>query len=307
MAVKEKTESVVDGIEWNVDTEVQLFYAMHGHKPVGVNKYFQMACILEKFRNSINRDITSKVIWDHLDTMYDMQALDDTENLPFPNDEREFCLPEADFANMMKDKLQQEKTDSDVEPDTETKLEQKKESGKSAKEVTKKESSKDLKENSLKKDSKESKDVNKDRKDKEVTKESKKFSGKDIKDGRRESKDGKESKKDNKKDIKEVPKETKKESTESKDPKPVKSRGSIKEKKEVKKEDEKDESLATYVNSVKRERIRELSDSKSDDCSPKRVAKRSTRGSLKPDDTSSNKSSSPITTPTPPPSKRRRT
>jgi hypothetical protein len=35
MAVKEKTESVVDGIEWNVDTEVQLFYAMHGHKPVG--------------------------------------------------------------------------------------------------------------------------------------------------------------------------------------------------------------------------------------------------------------------------------
>jgi hypothetical protein len=35
MAVKEKTENVVDGIEWNVDTEVQLFYAMHGHKPVG--------------------------------------------------------------------------------------------------------------------------------------------------------------------------------------------------------------------------------------------------------------------------------
>lgn len=42
---------------------------------LGVNKYFQMACILEKFRNSVNRDITSKVIWDHLDTMYDMQAL----------------------------------------------------------------------------------------------------------------------------------------------------------------------------------------------------------------------------------------
>jgi hypothetical protein len=35
MAVKEKTENAVDGIEWNVDNEVQLFYAMHGHKPVG--------------------------------------------------------------------------------------------------------------------------------------------------------------------------------------------------------------------------------------------------------------------------------
>ena len=42
---------------------------------LGVNKYFQMACIYEKFRNSVNKDITSKVIWDHLDTMYDMQAL----------------------------------------------------------------------------------------------------------------------------------------------------------------------------------------------------------------------------------------
>jgi len=35
MAVEEKTDSAVDEIEWNVDTEVQLFYAMYGHKPVG--------------------------------------------------------------------------------------------------------------------------------------------------------------------------------------------------------------------------------------------------------------------------------
>jgi MRG-binding protein len=203
---------------------------------------------------------------------------DDTENLPFPNDEREFSLPEADFASMMNEKLKQEKPEGDVEPDAEIKHE-KKESIKNVKEVSKKENSKDLKENSHKKDSKESKDVTKDRKDKEVTKEPKKISGKDLKDGRRESKE----------------------------PKPVKSRGSIKEKKEGKKEEEKDESLATYINSIKKERVRELSESKSDDSSPKRGAKRSTRGSIKPDDTSSNKSSSPITTPTPPPSKRRRT
>lgn len=35
MAVEEKTDTTVDEIEWNVDTEVQLFYAMYGHKPVG--------------------------------------------------------------------------------------------------------------------------------------------------------------------------------------------------------------------------------------------------------------------------------
>jgi hypothetical protein len=34
---------------------------------------------------------------------------DDTESLPFPNDEREFSLPEADFASMMEEKLKQEK------------------------------------------------------------------------------------------------------------------------------------------------------------------------------------------------------
>lgn len=35
-----------------------------------------MACILDKFSNAVKReDISSKVIWDRLDTMYDMQAL----------------------------------------------------------------------------------------------------------------------------------------------------------------------------------------------------------------------------------------
>lgn len=34
MAVKEN-EELPEHIEWNVDTEVQLFYAMTGHKPVG--------------------------------------------------------------------------------------------------------------------------------------------------------------------------------------------------------------------------------------------------------------------------------
>lgn len=38
MAVKEKlTETSYDEIEWNVDNEIQLFFAMNGHKPVGKN------------------------------------------------------------------------------------------------------------------------------------------------------------------------------------------------------------------------------------------------------------------------------
>ncbi|KAJ9582643.1 hypothetical protein L9F63_023021 [Diploptera punctata] len=321
MAVKEKSEYVREEIEWNVDTEVQLFYAMHGHKPVatfylftylyiyfaGVNKHFQMACILEKFCNSINKEVSSKVIWDHLDTMYDMPALDDTENLPFPNDTKDFSLPEAEYADMMNEKVVQPVLENSVEADIEIKQEQKKESIKNNKDVVKKETNKDIKENTHKKDNKEIKEVVKDKKDKEGTKDPKRIVTKDVKESRRESKDGKESKKDNKKEIKETMKDTKKESSESKEAKHIKSRGSIKEKKESRKEEEKDEPLSNLILSARKERVRELSESKNDDSSPKRGAKRSTRGSIKPDDAGSNKSSSPITTPTPPPSKRRRT
>lgn len=36
MAVKEKQlDGSTDEIEWNVENEIQLFFAMNGHKPVG--------------------------------------------------------------------------------------------------------------------------------------------------------------------------------------------------------------------------------------------------------------------------------
>lgn len=34
-----------------------------------------MACIHEKLANSLNKEIASQVIWEKLDTMYDMAAL----------------------------------------------------------------------------------------------------------------------------------------------------------------------------------------------------------------------------------------
>lgn len=41
----------------------------------GVNKYFHMVCIWEKFRAAVNKDISLKAIWDHLESMYDLVAL----------------------------------------------------------------------------------------------------------------------------------------------------------------------------------------------------------------------------------------
>ncbi|XP_026549167.1 MRG/MORF4L-binding protein-like, partial [Notechis scutatus] len=62
--------------------------------PSGVNRHFHMICIRDKFSQNIGRQISSKVIWDHLSTMYDMQALHESEILPFPNSEKNFILPE---------------------------------------------------------------------------------------------------------------------------------------------------------------------------------------------------------------------
>ncbi|XP_014901203.1 MRG/MORF4L-binding protein [Poecilia latipinna] len=83
-----------DSVVWSHEVEVCLFHAMIGHKPVGVNRHFHMICIRDKFSQNIGRQVSSSVIWDHLGTMYDMQALHESEILPFPNTEKSFSLPE---------------------------------------------------------------------------------------------------------------------------------------------------------------------------------------------------------------------
>ncbi|XP_036915928.1 MRG/MORF4L-binding protein isoform X2 [Sturnira hondurensis] len=88
------TSPAEETVVWSPEVEVCLFHAMLGHKPVGVNRHFHMICIRDKFSQNIGRQVPSKVIWDHLSTMYDMQALHESEILPFPNPERNFVLPE---------------------------------------------------------------------------------------------------------------------------------------------------------------------------------------------------------------------
>ncbi|XP_038056929.1 MRG/MORF4L-binding protein-like isoform X2 [Patiria miniata] len=76
-------------LSWSVEMEVNLFHAMRGHKPVGVNKNFQMMCIHDKLQQSTGRKVTSQQIWQHLSTMYDMQALS------------EFTLPSDEYGELM--------------------------------------------------------------------------------------------------------------------------------------------------------------------------------------------------------------
>ncbi|CAG9764756.1 unnamed protein product [Ceutorhynchus assimilis] len=132
----------MEDIEWNVVNEGQLLDAMVGHKPVGVNKYFQMALICDKFATNLRKDVDPQKIWAHLETMYNLEALDENESIPFPNTEKEFSLPESEFGELL---LSKKEEDKKIETETVkiTKESVKKEINKNTKDATPRRDSKE--------------------------------------------------------------------------------------------------------------------------------------------------------------------
>lgn len=108
----------VEAEEWSPESEIQLFLALDGLKPVGINKYFFMACIADRLSKALNREIGTDAIWTHLKTMYNLAALDEMEPLPFPNDQREFALPEAEFSSLLHRKKSTTTTTPSEGPET---------------------------------------------------------------------------------------------------------------------------------------------------------------------------------------------
>ena len=93
--------------EWSVHEEVKLFQAMRHNKPVGVNKHFAIVKIHEQLKENFERKVTIPQLWAYLKTMFNIDALDEFETEPFPNEkEVEFSLPAdyplpGDFADTM--------------------------------------------------------------------------------------------------------------------------------------------------------------------------------------------------------------
>jgi len=93
---------------WTVEQELLLFEAMMGHKPVGADKNIHMMCIHRKMNQkwrliSKSANITPKHIWTKLRSMYDLEALDESECLPFPEKNEDFVLPKEEFEKLMND------------------------------------------------------------------------------------------------------------------------------------------------------------------------------------------------------------
>lgn len=116
---REKNSESADEIEWNAEEEIQLFFALVGLKPVGINKHFFMACICDRLSKALNRDISTDLIWSHLKSMYNLKALDDLEKLPFPNKTEDFTLPETEFSALItkkKSEVEEQQKKIEVKP-----------------------------------------------------------------------------------------------------------------------------------------------------------------------------------------------
>ena len=80
---------------WTAELEVNLFHALKGHKPTGINRYFHMACVHQKLISNCDRkDVRSSSVWEHLNEMYNLETLNELDELPFPNNATEFSLPD---------------------------------------------------------------------------------------------------------------------------------------------------------------------------------------------------------------------
>jgi len=81
--------------EWTSEEEVSLFQALRNHKPIGVSKNFQMLSIMHKIKISTGRPFTAEQIWNKLESLYQLDMLDETEILNFQLCEKtHFSLPQ---------------------------------------------------------------------------------------------------------------------------------------------------------------------------------------------------------------------
>ncbi|KAF5280165.1 hypothetical protein FQA39_LY18122 [Lamprigera yunnana] len=99
----------MEDFDWNVQQECSLLESMLGHKPIGVSKYFQMASIYDKFSSKCEKEIRSAVVWAHLEKLYNLEALDENEAMPFPNAELDFELPDSEFGDLKETKVEEKK------------------------------------------------------------------------------------------------------------------------------------------------------------------------------------------------------
>ncbi|VDD81549.1 unnamed protein product [Mesocestoides corti] len=79
---------------WSVDDEIKLFHALMYFKPVGLDRNFQMICLAYRLNFTEKLGYSVSDIWQHLSKLYNLEELNESEVIPFPNKSSEFSLPD---------------------------------------------------------------------------------------------------------------------------------------------------------------------------------------------------------------------
>jgi len=110
-------------MKWTAQLEIGLLYEVLKHRPIGINRHFEMLHLHANLNRewSIDRHIAVKDIWNHLSTLYDLKALNELADLPFPNAEAEFSLPDSPLYSELKENKFPRLT-SDISPCNATNL-----------------------------------------------------------------------------------------------------------------------------------------------------------------------------------------
>jgi MRG-binding protein len=89
-----KGEAPLRSIEWTAENEVHMFYAMKNRRPVGIERNFQMYLIADAFSERMKKEVKPQVLWNKLETLYDMETLNEHSSPPkILRKETEFSLP----------------------------------------------------------------------------------------------------------------------------------------------------------------------------------------------------------------------
>eukprot|EP01134_Creolimax_fragrantissima_P003094 CFRG3094T1 len=79
---------------WTAEREIELFDALTLYKPMGFQKHFMMVLVLERL-NTSKYDFPCKEVWKHIEEMYDLETLDESQDDPVSSEFAGFCLPSS--------------------------------------------------------------------------------------------------------------------------------------------------------------------------------------------------------------------
>ena len=101
--------------EWSADLEVDLLQSMEGHKPCGINRHFHMICIQQSYFEKTDINISTSVLWDKLNSLWDLSILDAAQDPPFPSVKEKglFSLP-FDTVDLIDDVVSSEDSSSEM-------------------------------------------------------------------------------------------------------------------------------------------------------------------------------------------------